>query len=231
MQLRPGDLQVPAHTPGVVVADGDERVDVRDLLADEGHRPRPVGLGQAAQEDVLALQGAVDGAAQGLPEGLGDADQHRVRDVDDVRAGLATQPVDELVELLALMPVRAIEHRHGQPAELTGVGLHAPRDELEQPRRLPQPVEQPRRPAEERDVLLQVDADAAEEDPLPADVLLVGAGRRVEGQQGDVVPAPGQGRRERVVADAASAVHAAGAGRDAGDSHVSSVPNQSAAMA
>ena len=149
--------------------------------------------------------------------------QHRVRDVDDVGAGLVAQPVDELVELLALVPVRALEHRHRQPAELPGVGLHAARDEPQQPRRLPEPVEQPRGPAEQGDVLLQVDADAAEEDALLADVLLVGPGRRVEGQEGDLVPAAGEGRRQCVVADAASAVHAARPGRDAGDSHVSSV--------
>ena len=76
--------------------------------------------------------------------------------------------------------------------------------------------------AEERDVLLQVDADAAEQHLLAADVGLVGIGRRVERQQRHVVAAAQQLDRQRVVARAGAAVHPRGAGGDRQDIHIRS---------
>ena len=172
------------------------------------------------EEDVLPLQGAADRAADRLLERGRQRDQHGIGDVDHVRLRLRAQPVNELVELLPLMAVPALQNRYGQLAQLLRLRLHtALRDRAQQPRRLPQAVEQPGRAAKEAGVLLQVDADAAEEDPVLADAGLVGARGRVERHEEHIVPELSQGLREGVVADAASAVHAAGAGGNRNDAH------------
>ena len=58
-----------------------------------------------------------------------------------------------------------------------------------------QPVEEPGRVAEQPALLLQVDVDAAEEDAVLADVVLVGADRRVGRDQQGVVARAAAGRR------------------------------------
>ena len=68
--------------------------------------------------------------------------------------------------------------------------------------------------------LLQIDVDAAEEDALLADVLLVGADGRVGGDEQGVVAAARQGGDQRVVVHAAAAEHAGGAGGDVGDAFI-----------
>ena len=60
-------------------------------------------------------------------------------------------------------------------------------------------------------MLLEEDADAAKQHVTAADVTFVGAGRRVDRRENDVVPTREELRREGVVAQAAAAVHAAGA--------------------
>src|SRR5215216_2687825 len=97
----------------------------------------------------------------------------------------------------------------------------AARGELERELRVPQPVEQARRVAEEGRVLFEVDADAAEEDAPAADVRLVRQRRRVERHEHNVVPARQQLRRQRVVAQTTPAVHLRGPGRDVEKAHVS----------
>ncbi len=72
-------------------------------------------------------------------------------------------------------------------------------------------------------VLLQVDADAAKQHAIAADVGFVGIGRRVERQQRDVVAARDQFDRERVVARATAAIHPRGAGGNGQDLHKSAV--------
>ena len=82
-----------------------------------------------------------------------------------------------------------------------------------------QPIQEARRVPEERQALLQVDADAAKQHLIAADVDLVGGRRRVERQQRDLVAARQQLDRQRVVARAAAAVHPRGAGGDREDLH------------
>src|SRR5205809_4515233 len=72
---------------------------------------------------------------------------------------------------------------------------------------------------EQRELLLQVNVDAAEEDALQADVGLVGAGRRIRRNEEGVVPHRDEARDQRVVVQAAAAIHARGAGSDVGDTH------------
>ena len=83
----------------------------------------------------------------------------------------------------------------------------------------------------ERRFLLQIDVDAAEEDTLLADVLLVGADRRVERDKQGVVPLGGERRHEGVVVHATAAEHAGGARGDVGDFHGSIIPKPFQAVA
>ena len=78
---------------------------------------------------------------------------------------------------------------------------------------------EPRHPPEQREPLLQVDADAAEQHLGLADVPLVGQRRRVERQQRHVVAAREQLDGQRVVAQAAAAIHPGGAGGDGQNLH------------
>src|SRR5262249_20082655 len=73
--------------------------------------------------------------------------------------------------------------------------------------------------AEQPELLLQVDVDAAEEDAALAHVLLVGADGRVGGHQERVVALAGQGGGQGVVMHAGAAEHAGGARGDGGGAH------------
>ena len=92
-------------------------------------------------------------------------------------------------------------------------------ERLDDTRGIPEAVEKPRGLPEKRGVLLEVDADPAEQDTSATHVRLVGARRRVDGHERDVVAARNQLRRQRIVADATAAVHPCGPGRDEKDFH------------
>ena len=109
-------------------------------------------------------------------------------------------------------PLVAAQHRDGHFAETLRVDFDlALRGQFDHPLRVPQAVDEPRRVSEERRMLLEKDADAAKHDVMLADVRLVGSCRRVDRRQHDVVPARHERGRKRVVAQAAPAVHLAGA--------------------
>ncbi len=78
-------------------------------------------------------------------------------------------------------------------------------------------VEPSRCVAEERDFLLQVGVDAAEEDAVEADVGFVGADRRVDRHKNDLFAKLQQSGGERVVVQTTAAVHACGTGGEIGD--------------
>ncbi len=80
-------------------------------------------------------------------------------------------------------------------------------------------MNQPGTVAEEGELLLQIDVQRTVEDPVDADVVLVGADRRVGRDQRDLVTLPLQGSGQGVVVQARPAVHAGGAGRDVPDPH------------
>ena len=106
---------------------------------------------QLFQKQVLARKLADDRRAAALAEHPRHADLHRVREVDDVRLHVGEQPVDELFEFLALMAGFAAEHRDGHVAELRRVdAAGAARQPFQQGRVIEQPVEPPRRVAEQR---------------------------------------------------------------------------------
>jgi hypothetical protein len=106
----------------------------------------------------------------------------------------------------------------GEVGQLRGGRLGAPfaRD-VEQPRLVKQPVEEPRRVAENLTGMLEVDVDPAVEDARDGDVVVVGAEWGVERDEGDAVAEALQGGGQGVVAHAAPAVHARGAGGENGD--------------
>ena len=89
-------------------------------------------------------------------------------------AGSSASHSSSLSNSLRKTPRSPFEHRHRQVAEHLRIGRD--RSAREAPitaRRVPQPIEETRRLPEERHVLLQVDADAAEQHAVPADVGLV----------------------------------------------------------
>ncbi len=160
------------------------------------------------------------GSAHGAPDGGGEGDEHRVREHDHVEPRLLLQPVHQLAHFLRLEAVLAAQRGDGQLAQKSRV--HRGRATGEGPDdggRVPDLVEDPGGAPQQGDVLLQVDADPAEQHLVAADVGLVGEGRGVDGQQGHVVPARHHLGGERVVAHARPAVHAARPGGDREDPH------------
>ena len=87
------------------MADRHERVDVDARGADQIERLPAIRLAEAVEEQILALQRAADRHAQRAAERRGQPDQQRVRQVDDVEAPVRRQPLEQLVDLLALEAV------------------------------------------------------------------------------------------------------------------------------
>ena len=182
------------------------------------HR-RALRGGQFVEEDVVALQRDEHRHAERLLDGRDDAGQERVGEQHHVRL-LVRQELDELLDLLRLLPVRALQHGDREVAEFAVLGAdREPRHPLEQPAEVEEPVEQPGRVAEQPELLFEVDVDAAEEDAPLRRVGLVGADGGVGGDEQRVVAEGAQGGDERVVAHATAAVHARGPGGDERDPH------------
>ena len=211
----------PRHRRHVVLADGDEPIDLRDLPANQIDRLAAIRFEQAIEEEILSLKRAADRTMQIVAQRSGEADEQRVRQIDDVGNRFVGEPVEQLVELLAQHAAIAFEHRDSHIAEQLRIGGNGPACErADDARRVPDPIEKPRRPAEERHVLLQVDADAAEQHALAADVGLVGIRWCVQRQERDVVAARQKLHRQRVVPRAAAAIHPRGASRDRQNLHM-----------
>src|SRR4051812_26107475 len=68
-------------------------------------------------------------------------------------------------------------------------------------------------------MLLEINADAAEEDVAAADISFVGARGRINGRQEDVVSPRQEPRRERVVTQATAAIHRSGAAGECQNPH------------
>ena len=220
MHLALGDAQVAAHIASVILADSGEAIHVFDVGPDQIQRLRAVWFGKLAEEQVLALQRAADRAAHSFSDGLREADQQRIRQRHDIGRRLAAQPGRELVDLLALAPVFTAQHGNRHLSEQARVHRNRPaRCQLQRPLGIPQFVDDPRRFAEQPRMLLQIHADASEEDLVRSHVGLVGERRGVDRKQDDVVPLALQLGGQRVVADAASAVHLRGAGGEGQDLH------------
>ena len=162
---------------------------------------------------------------QRAPERRRHRDEQRVRQVDDIGDRLVPGPVHELVELLAQLAAFPLQHGDRHLAEEPGIGGDAAAGErVDDPRRIPQPIEDARQPADDGRVLLQVHADAAEQHVPAADVLVIGQRRRVDRDQGHVVTPRHQLDGQRIVPEAAAAIHPCGTGCDRQDLHQRPTP-------
>src|SRR5688500_9747285 len=124
------------------------------------------------------------------------------------------------------MSVLAFQHRERQLAERSRIRRYrCRRCGFDEPGCVEQFVEDAWRRAEKFGFLLQVDADAAEEDARFADVRLVGQRRRIERNEHDVVSTRFQLCGERVVAQATAAIHSRRACGDEKDLHMLALCN------
>ena len=140
--------------------------------------------------------------------------------MNHIRPHVGDQPIDQLLNLLSLVAGLAAKHRHGHVAQLGRLDAHAAlRHLLQQARMIQQPIHPPRRAAKHRELLLQIDVDAAEEHAANADVRLVGPERRVGRHQQHVFAQIQERGGQRVVVQTTAAVHARRSGRDVGDLH------------
>ena len=218
--LGPGQLEVARHEIRVVLARRDEARDERRVACDQRLRLLLVGRRKPLEEQVLAGERAHDRAPELAPQRRRERRQQRVGQHHHVERRLLLQVAQQLRELLGLVPRFAAQHRDRHVAQQLGVDRDAAAGgRADHGGRVPDEVEDRGRLAEEREVLLQVDADAGEENVRVGDVVLVRARRRVDGQQHHVVPARQELRGERVVAQAGAAVHPGGAGGDGEDAH------------
>ena len=173
---------------------------------------------QFVEKDVVALEGHEHGHAE-LSFQRGDgAAYEEVGEADEVGLRHIAQPRDEATHFLALIAVLPFHHREGERSEFLGAdGEGARGDALDEARVVEPAVEEGGKVAEERNLLLEVDIDPAEEDLVDGAILLVDADGGVERQQGDIPPERGEAGGESVVAQAATAIHAAGAGGEVDD--------------
>src|ERR1044071_7183979 len=112
----------------------------------------------------------------------------------------------------------ALEHRHGELAQhLRRRGDGALGRGFQGEHRVPKLVCESGHGTEQRKLLLQINADATEENFVYAYVRLIGQRRRVERKQNYVVALRDQLRRESVVAQTTAAVHACGSRGDGED--------------
>ena len=80
-----------------------------------------------------------------------DAGKQSIRQVDDFRLDLGSQPADQLVHFLALMAMFAFKHGNSQGAELLGLRLDGEaRHPAQQARGIEEPVEKPGSMAKQR---------------------------------------------------------------------------------
>jgi hypothetical protein len=214
------DGEVLRHEVSVVAIQRDEGVDLAGPLAQQPAGLLVVGRLKLLDEDVLARQRTYDRRATVLDDHSREAEHHRIRQVHHVRLHFADQPVDELLEFLALVARFAAEHRDGHVAQFRRIDAAAAARRQAQESGVVEPaVEPPRRVAKQRNLLLQVGVDAAEEHAPLADVAFVGADGRVDRREDDVLAQLQQRGRQRVVVQTTAAVHARGAGGKVSDAH------------
>src|SRR5262249_52829680 len=80
-------------------------------------------------------------------------------------------------------------------------------------------IEKPGRLAEQANLLLEIDIDAAEEDTTLADVGFIGSNGRVRRNEEGVVALCDESGHQRVIVHAAAAEHAGSAGGDVRNPH------------
>ena len=104
------------------------------------------------------------------------------------------------MKFFALRSILAAQHGNREFTEMArGNGDGAAQRDFQHGQRIPQTVKPHGREAKRGQMLLEINADAAEKNALAADVGLVGKSRRIKGDQRHIVPLRNQLRRQRVV--------------------------------
>ncbi len=214
------DPEIPRHVIQIVLAHGHEGIDMASGRANQCESLLPVCSLEPVEKQVLSLQRAADRRAELAAQGLRQPEQERVRQVDHVERRLPAQPVEELPDLLRLESSLPPQHRDGHLAEALRIDLDLPlRGQADHPRSIPDAIEHARGTPEQGHLLFEKHADPAEEHLRLAHIAFVGPGGRVDRRQHDVVAAGEEGRGQRVVAQAAAAVHRPGAAGEGENSH------------
>ena len=140
--------------------------------ADFGQCLRLMRLGQAAEENIVALQRDDDRHVH-PPLDLGDAaGGEDVAEHDHVGPEIAGEPIGESLDFLFLKAFGAAEYRERQVGDLLRVDLDAlAGGPIDKPRLIEPAIEPFGEPAKERRLLLEVHVDAAVEDAALADIL------------------------------------------------------------
>ena len=79
------NTEIARHEIGVILADRKKRIDVFDLIANQIQRLAAIWFLQAIEKQIFALQRAKNRHVQRLLERRSQAEQQRVRKIDDVR--------------------------------------------------------------------------------------------------------------------------------------------------
>lgn len=214
-----GQAEMHGGVVCVVVRQRDEAVDPGRGGADHVEDLRAVRRRQAVEEDVLAREAAKQRHVQRRLQAPRQSDEHQVGEVNEIGPELA-QTDHELLQLFALGAAFAGEDSGRQFPQLCRAcaGGQAP-DRAQQGRGVEEPIEQPRRVAEKRAGLLEIDVDAAVVDMRRAGVGLVGADGRVERDEDGVAALRAQRGGQPAIVQATAAVHARGPGGEMDDSH------------
>ena len=144
----PRHVQVPGHEVGVHGARRQEPVHVAgapaQLLAGLGAE----GLHEAVEEDLLPLDGAQHRPAEGPLQRPRQTGEHGVGELHEIRTQVPRQPPAQLLQLAALAPLLAPQHREGEGPQVPGLGRS--REAAGGPAQQARPVEGARRPGGRR---------------------------------------------------------------------------------
>src|SRR5262245_15191471 len=102
----------------------------------------------------------------------------------------------------------SLEHGHGEVAQALRLSLDSKAGSpAQQAWGVQQPIQQPGRVPKETELLLQIDVDAAEKDPLLANVDFVSSAGSVRRDQQRIMPLRSECGHEGVIVQATAAVH------------------------
>src|SRR5262249_50124858 len=132
--------------------------------------------------------------------------------MNESRLDVPFKVIEKLLNLLLLPSVLAAQHGDGEFAELLRLSFDGKTAHpVQEPSTIEQAIYKPRSPAKQCRCLFQVDIDAPEKNLAFANVVFVGAERRVRGNQNCVMSLSLQRSHQSVVAHAIPAKHSRGA--------------------
>src|ERR1041385_328331 len=130
------------------------------MIADQIEGLSTIRFLEVVEEEIFALKGAKDRCVQGLFDWTSEAEQQRVRKIDDVGRRFIFDPVDKLVDLFALKSALTFQDGDGHLAERFRIRRErSSRREVQCSLRIPKPIEPARCFAKQRNVLFEVSTD------------------------------------------------------------------------